>query len=144
MTRTRATLLSAGLAGLLIVARGPLAGVAQAPQKPLQIYVVDVEGGNAVLYVAPSGESVLIDTGNTGPGALRDAEDKASPRSRLSDLRPTIMVAACLRRNYRAHSPASCGILKRRIPLGAFPAASSHLFHRPISQMIYGTVDGML
>jgi competence protein ComEC len=38
----------------------------------LQIYVVDVEGGNAVLFVTPSGESVLIDTGNLN-GAERDA-----------------------------------------------------------------------
>ena len=37
----------------------------------LHIYVVDVEGGNATLFVTPSGESVLIDTGN--PGA-RDAD----------------------------------------------------------------------
>ena len=42
--------------------------------KPLDIYVVDVEGGNAVLFVTPSGESVLIDTGNSGAGAVRDAE----------------------------------------------------------------------
>jgi len=41
--------------------------------KPLQIYVVDVEGGNATLFVAPSGESVLIDTGNGGAAATRDA-----------------------------------------------------------------------
>jgi hypothetical protein len=36
--------------------------------------VVDVEGGNAVLFVAPSGESVLIDSGNGGAGAARDAD----------------------------------------------------------------------
>ena len=42
--------------------------------RPLDIYVVDVEGGNAVLFVAPSGESVLIDTGNGGTAAARDAE----------------------------------------------------------------------
>src|SRR5262245_44166303 len=40
--------------------------------KSLQIYVVDVEGGNATLFVAPSGESVLIDTGNGGAAAARD------------------------------------------------------------------------
>src|SRR5215470_7245367 len=40
----------------------------------LDIYVIDVEGGNATLFVAPSGESVLIDTGNVGEGAVRDAE----------------------------------------------------------------------
>jgi glyoxylase-like metal-dependent hydrolase (beta-lactamase superfamily II) len=41
--------------------------------KTLDIYVVDVEGGNATLFVAPSGESLLIDTGNGGAGADRDA-----------------------------------------------------------------------
>jgi competence protein ComEC len=42
--------------------------------KTLDIYVVDVEGGNATLFVAPSGESLLIDTGNNGAAAVRDAE----------------------------------------------------------------------
>src|SRR5215475_13151167 len=41
----------------------------------LDIYTVDVEGGNATLFVAPSGQSLLIDTGNFGPEAsVRDAE----------------------------------------------------------------------
>jgi len=40
----------------------------------LDIYVVDVEGGNATLFVTPAGESLLIDTGNYGPQvSLRDA-----------------------------------------------------------------------
>src|ERR1700743_89769 len=38
----------------------------------LDIYVTDVEGGNGTLFVTPSGESVLIDTGNAN-GAVRDA-----------------------------------------------------------------------
>ncbi|MGH9384179.1 MAG: ComEC/Rec2 family competence protein [Vicinamibacterales bacterium] len=42
--------------------------------KPLSIYVVDVEGGNATLFVSPSGESVLMDTGNGGAAANRDVE----------------------------------------------------------------------
>jgi len=41
--------------------------------KNLDIYVIDVEGGNAQLWVTPSGESVLIDTGNAGAAAVRDA-----------------------------------------------------------------------
>jgi competence protein ComEC len=41
--------------------------------KTLDVYVIDVEGGNAVLFVAPSGESMLVDTGNGGDGAVRDA-----------------------------------------------------------------------
>src|SRR5881392_1928858 len=44
-----------------------------AASKNLEIYVIDVEGGNATLFVAPSGESLLIDTGNGGAAATRDA-----------------------------------------------------------------------
>src|SRR5437867_10247790 len=43
-------------------------------RKTLDIYVVDVEGGNAVLFVTPSGESMLVDSGNGGAGAVLDAE----------------------------------------------------------------------
>jgi competence protein ComEC len=39
----------------------------------LDVYLVDVEGGNATLFVTPSGESLLIDTGNGGAAAARDA-----------------------------------------------------------------------
>jgi len=43
--------------------------------KSLDIYVVDVEGGNATLFVSPQGESLLIDTGNAGATAApRDAD----------------------------------------------------------------------
>ena len=42
--------------------------------KTLDIYVIDVEGGNATLFVAPSGESLLMDTGNGGAAATRDAD----------------------------------------------------------------------
>ena len=38
----------------------------------LSIYVVDVEGGGATLFVSPSGTSMLIDTGNGGQAADRD------------------------------------------------------------------------
>ena len=41
------------------------------PGKTLDMYFVDTEGGLAALYVSPSGESLLIDTGNPG---VRDAD----------------------------------------------------------------------
>jgi len=41
--------------------------------RTLDIYVIDVEGGNATLVVSPSGQSLLIDTGNL-VGASRDAD----------------------------------------------------------------------
>ena len=42
-------------------------------QETLEIYLIDVEGGGATLFVSPTGESLLIDTGNGGQNAARDA-----------------------------------------------------------------------
>jgi competence protein ComEC len=39
---------------------------AAAKPKPLQIYSIDVEGGQATLIVSPSGQSLLVDTGWPG------------------------------------------------------------------------------
>lgn len=41
-------------------------------RQTFDIYVIDVEGGNATLFVTPAGESVLIDAGNGGANAPRD------------------------------------------------------------------------
>jgi len=50
-------------------------GVAQTPPADtLRIYVIDVEGGGATLIVAPSGQSMLIDSGSPGPAAERDSK----------------------------------------------------------------------
>ncbi|MDE3197239.1 MAG: MBL fold metallo-hydrolase, partial [Acidobacteriota bacterium] len=43
-----------------------LASAQKPASKTLDIYVVDTEGGHAILYVAPNGESLLDDTGNPG------------------------------------------------------------------------------
>ena len=59
---------------LLLLGLSAAAVLAQTKSTTLDIYVVDVEGGNAVLFVTPSRESVLIDSGNGGAAAVRDAE----------------------------------------------------------------------
>lgn len=53
-----------GLLLAAVVAVTPVAAQTQA--KTLQIYYVDTEGGQATLFVAPSGESLLVDVGNPG------------------------------------------------------------------------------
>jgi beta-lactamase superfamily II metal-dependent hydrolase len=50
---------------------GSVAGIAQNRAKTLDIYFIDVEGGHATLYVSPSGESLLEDTGSPG---MRDPD----------------------------------------------------------------------
>src|SRR6202047_562618 len=48
-------------------------GICSAQTRSLDVYVIDVEGGNATLFISPSHESLLIDTGNAGAAAVRDA-----------------------------------------------------------------------
>jgi competence protein ComEC len=55
---------------VMIMALSCAMGRAQSP-KGLAVYFVDVEGGQSTLFVSPSGQSLLIDTG--WPGA-RDAD----------------------------------------------------------------------
>jgi competence protein ComEC len=55
---------------VVVIGLAAAIGHAQA-QKPLEIYSVDVEGGQATVLVSPSGEALLIDAGF--PGA-RDAD----------------------------------------------------------------------
>src|SRR5579863_3606049 len=54
---------------------GLFVGAALAPEarKTLQIYFVDVEGGQSTLFVTPDGKSLLIDTGWPGNEG-RDAD----------------------------------------------------------------------
>src|SRR5947209_5105770 len=56
---------------VLLFALAALAFVqAKPPQPPadatLKVYFIDVEGGQSTLFVAPSGESMLVDTGYPG------------------------------------------------------------------------------
>jgi competence protein ComEC len=66
------------LAALLSFSVALVVGAAPAPEarKNLQIYFVDVEGGQSTLFVTPEGKSLLIDTGwpdNNGRDADRIA-----------------------------------------------------------------------
>jgi glyoxylase-like metal-dependent hydrolase (beta-lactamase superfamily II) len=64
----------AWIGSLVILGLAVAIPAGQTRPKGLDIYVVDVEGGNATLFVSPSGGSVLIDSGNPGPAAARDAD----------------------------------------------------------------------
>jgi competence protein ComEC len=58
----------AGLTAILSLCFVTIVPIGQAAEvgKPLQIYFIDVEGGQATLLVTPAGESLLIDTGWPG------------------------------------------------------------------------------
>lgn len=52
------------IAGLMLVFA--VSFVLAAATSPLQVYFIDVEGGQATLFVSPSGQSMLVDTGWAG------------------------------------------------------------------------------
>jgi len=65
MRRTAAVALLSGL----VVFAGLVTAQTNAG-KTLDIYYIDTEGGQSTLFVSPTGESLLVDTGNPGPRDL--------------------------------------------------------------------------
>src|SRR3954471_8019881 len=51
---------------LIVLSCAALMSAQRAATKPLEIWVVDVEGGKAALYVSPTGQTAIIDTGFPG------------------------------------------------------------------------------
>lgn len=88
----------------------------QTGRTTLDIYVVDVEGGNAVLFVAPSGESVLIDSGNGGAGAARDADRIAAAAKSAGLTRIDHLITT----HYHADHIGGLSELAKRIPIAHF------------------------
>ena len=74
MTILRILACGALLIAFALQAERSFASPKRAAQRPLQVYFVDVEGGQSSLFVTPAGESLLIDTGwpdNGGRDAIR-------------------------------------------------------------------------
>jgi competence protein ComEC len=85
------------------------------PRKALEIYFVDVEGGQATLFVTPEGQSLLIDTGWPGH-AERDAERTvaAARKAGLSKIDFVLLT------HYHVDHAGGVPQLFDKIPIGAF------------------------
>ena len=95
-------------------ARGRPSG-AGAPSKPLEIHVIDVEGGQATLIVPPSGESMLVDTGYVGFNG-RDADRIAAVvrQAGLSQIDYLVVT------HYHADHVGGVPALAARVPIRTF------------------------
>ncbi len=83
--------------------------------KPLGIYFIDVEGGQATLFVTPDGQSLLIDTGWPG-NAGRDA-DRIAAAARKAGISKIDFV---LLTHYHVDHAGGVPQLFAKIPVGAF------------------------
>jgi competence protein ComEC len=88
---------------------------AEPPEKSLEIYFVDVEGGQATLFVTPEGQSLLIDTGWPG-NAGRDA-DRIVAAAKKAGLAKIDFV---LLTHYHIDHTGGVPQLFAKIPVGAF------------------------
>jgi competence protein ComEC len=96
---------------------GLFAGAGPAPEahKALQIYFVDVEGGQSTLFVTPEGKSLLIDTGwadNNGRDAERIAA--AAKDARISKIDFVVIT------HYHDDHVGGAPQLAAKIPVGTF------------------------
>jgi competence protein ComEC len=115
-----------------------LAAPSAQTQKPLQIFFVDVEGGQATLFDTPSGESMLIDTGFPGNGD-RD----------LNRVLDTIKSAGLKKidylivTHYHSDHVGNAAAIAARLPVGTFIDHGESVETTPDAKALYdGYVKG--
>jgi len=79
----------------------------------LKIYAIDVEGGKSTLYVSPSGESMLVDTGYAGNNN-RDANRILSAAASAGVKRIDYLVIS----HYHGDHAGGVPQLAAKIPIG--------------------------
>ncbi len=93
MRKTRSTLAT------LVISAAPLLGANA--QGSFDIYMLDTEGGESVLYVAPTGETLLFDTG--GGTESSNARDFNRLQSLVQELGVRVLDYVVISHNHRDH-----------------------------------------
>ena len=83
--------------------------------KPLEIQIIDVEGGQATLIVSPSGESLLVDTGYPGVNG-RDADRIAAAVKQAGLSRIDYLIVT----HYHSDHVGGVPALAARVPIRTF------------------------
>ncbi len=87
----------------------------RAADKPLNIYFIDVEGGQATLLVSPTGQSMLVDTGYPGNNN-RDVDRVLAMAKQAGVTRLDYLVVTHYHVDHVGNVPA----LAAKIPIGTF------------------------
>jgi competence protein ComEC len=127
----------AALALITVPAFSSAQATAPPAPKPLQIYFIDVEGGQATLFVTPAGQSLLIDTG-WPDNNFRDADRivAAAKDAGISKLDYVLIT------HYHDDHVGGAPQLAQRIPIGAFIDHGEN--REPASQNLWLTYKALL
>ena len=109
-----------------------LACAAVLPARDLEIYFIDVEGGQATLVVSPSGESMLVDTGWAGFNH-RDAGRIAAAAKAAGVKRIDYLVIT----HYHADHAGGLPQLAERLPIRNFVDHGSQTETTRDAQVLY-------
>src|SRR4051812_32074578 len=90
-------------------------GAAAAAGRELQVYFIDVEGGQSTLIVTPAGETLLVDTGYPG----REGRDPDRIQAAMRDAKVSRIDYLLITHMHEDHN-GGAGELARRVPIGAF------------------------
>jgi competence protein ComEC len=98
---------------LLICLAGVVVSAQRGPARPLEIWVVDVEGGKAALYVTPTGQTAIVDTGFPGE---RDLERILAAIADAGVKQIDYLVST----HYHVDHIGNLVELAKRVPVGTF------------------------
>jgi competence protein ComEC len=103
------------LAAAAIAAPAATGAASPSAQKTLRVYFVDVEGGQATLFVTPEGQSLLIDTGWDGNNG-RDADRIVAAAKSAGLTKIDYVLITHFHEDHVGGAPQ----LAARIPIGTF------------------------
>ena len=109
-----------------------LAVMSTAAEKPLEIFFIDVEGGQSTLFVTPAGQSLLIDTGWPYNG-FRDAH-RIVAATKLAHIKKIDYV---LITHYHSDHVGGVPQLVQKVPVGTFIDHGANRESSKESQTLY-------
>ena len=119
------------LGALLLCVTFPL--VSLAASADLTAYVIDVEGGQSTLFVTPSGQSVLIDTGFPGFNG-RDADRIAAVAKTTGVAKIDYLIVT----HYHADHVGGVPAIAARLPIRNFVNHGDTVEKTPAGEKLYG------
>ncbi|HSS96707.1 MAG TPA: MBL fold metallo-hydrolase [Terriglobales bacterium] len=108
-----------------------------AKAKPLQIYFIDVEGGQSTLLVGPSGESLLIDAGWPG-------EDNANKILAVAKIAGIQKIDYLWSTHYHPDHAGGIPALAAKIPIGTFVNHGANVENDDDTKQVYAAYQKVI